>query len=278
MLAKEALPQPNFFYGTAWKEERTEALTELAIKTGFRIIDTANQRRHYFEVGVGQALANVYSAGIVKREDLFLQTKYTYQRGQDHRLPYDPKASLSTQVAQSLKNSLEHLRTDYIDSFVLHGPASGYGWTDADSEVWEAMKKERDAGRTRFLGVSNVSLEHLEQMISVQKEIPAFVQNRCYAQLGWDRQVRQFCQKHNIIYQGFSLLTANVGVLRHPFVHKLADQLNATPMQIVFCFAREVGMLPMTGTSDVEHMKQDLESLKLTLPKDAVSTIESLAG
>ncbi len=278
MLAKEALPQPRFFYGTAWKEERTEALTELAIKTGFRIIDTANQRRHYFEIGVGQALANVYSAGIVKREDLFLQTKYTYQRGQDHRLPYDPKASLSTQVTQSLKSSLEHLHTDYIDSFVLHGPASGYGWTDADSEVWEAMKKERDAGRTRFLGVSNVSLEHLEQMISVQKEIPAFVQNRCYAQLGWDRQVRAFCQKHNIIYQGFSLLTANVGVLRHPFVHKLAAQFNATPMQIVFSFAREVGMLPITGTSDVEHMKQDLESLKLTLPKDAVLTIESLAG
>lgn len=278
MLAKEALPQPNFFYGTAWKEERTEALTELAIKTGFRIIDTANQRRHYFEVGVGQALANVYRAGIVKREDLFLQTKYTYQRGQDHRLPYDPKASLSTQVAQSLKSSLEHLHTDYIDCFVLHGPASGYGWTDADSEVWEAMKKERDAGRTRFLGVSNVSLEHLEQMISVQKEIPAFVQNRCYAQLGWDREVRAFCQKHNIIYQGFSLLTANVGVLRHPFVHKLAAQFNVTPMQIVFSFAREVGMLPMTGTSDAEHMKQDLESLKLMLPKDAVLTIESLAG
>lgn len=278
MLAKEAIPQPNFFYGTAWKEERTEALTELAIKTGFRIIDTANQRRHYFEIGVGQALANVYRAGIVKREDLFLQTKYTYQRGQDHRLPYDPKASLSTQVEQSLKSSLEHLHTDYIDSFVLHGPSSGYGWTDSDSEVWEAMKKERDAGRTRFLGVSNVSLEHLEQMISVQKEIPAFVQNRCYAQLGWDREVRQFCQKHNIIYQGFSLLTANVGILRHPFVHKLATQLNVTPMQIVFCFAREVGMLPITGTSDAEHMKQDLESLKLTLPKEAVSTIESLAG
>lgn len=278
MLAKEALPQPNFFYGTAWKEERTAILTEIAIKTGFRIIDTANQRRHYFEVGVGQALANVYRAGIVKREDLFLQTKYTYQRGQDHRLPYDPKASLSTQVAQSLKSSLEHLHTDYIDSFVLHGPASGYGWTDADSEVWEAMKKERDAGRTRFLGVSNVSLEHLEQMISVQKEIPAFVQNRCYAQLGWDREVRAFCQKHNIIYQGFSLLTANVGVLRHPFVHKLAAQFNVTPMQIVFSFAREVGMLPMTGTSDAEHMKQDLESLKLMLPKDAVLTIESLAG
>ncbi len=93
---------PGFIYGTAWKEERTAALTELAIRSGFRAIDTANQRRHYFEAGVGEALSVLYRAGIVSRADLFLQTKFTYQRGQDHRLPYDPAASLSDQVAQSL--------------------------------------------------------------------------------------------------------------------------------------------------------------------------------
>src|SRR5271170_5150559 len=158
---------PDFLYGTAWKEDRTPALTELALRMGFRGIDAANQRRHYFEEGVGQGLAAAYRAGIVTRDDLFLQTKFTYQRGQDHRLPYDPAASLSVQVAQSLAGSLEHLGTGYVDSYVLHGPASGYGWTDADAGVWEAMTKERDAGRARLLGVSNVSLRHLEQMAEV---------------------------------------------------------------------------------------------------------------
>jgi diketogulonate reductase-like aldo/keto reductase len=271
-------PAPDFLYGTAWKEERTPALTELAIHMGFRGIDTANQRRHYFEAGVGEALAAVYRAGVVTRADLFLQTKFTYQRGQIHRLPYDPAASLADQVAQSMASSLEHLGTDYVDSYVLHGPSSGYDWTDGDAEVWEAMKKERDAGHTRLLGVSNVSLQHLEQIAAVHSEAPAFVQNRCYAQLGWDRDVRDFCSERRIIYQGFSLLTANLEVVRHPLITGLATRVNATPAQVVFAFARSVGMLPLTGTSNAEHMKQDLASREVSLPSEAVRAIESLSG
>jgi len=267
---------PGFLYGTAWKEDRTPAFTELALRLGFRGVDTANQRRHYFEAGVGQGLAAAYRAGVVAREDLFLQTKFTYQRGQDHRLPYDPAASLSVQVAQSMASSLEHLGTGYVDSYVLHGP-SGQEWTSADTQVWEAMGKERDAGRTRVLGVSNVSLRHLEQMAATQAETPAFVQNRCYARLGWDRDVRLFCQERKIIYQGFSLLTANLEVLRHPLIAGLAAGVNVTPAQVVFSFSRAVGMLPLTGTSDVEHMRQDMASLDLRIAADAVRAIESLA-
>ncbi len=200
---------PDFLYGTAWKEDRTAALTELAIRSGFRAIDTANQRKHYFEAAVGQGLAAAYSAGLVTRNDLFLQTKFTYQDGQDHRLPYDSAATLSVQVAQSMASSLEHLGTDQVDSFVLHGPASSSHWTTDDFETWQAMIKERDAGRTRLLGVSNISLTQLQQMARAHAEPPAFVQNRCYASRGWDREVRAFCREHNIIYQGFSLLTAN---------------------------------------------------------------------
>jgi diketogulonate reductase-like aldo/keto reductase len=269
---------PDFLYGTAWKEDRTPALTELALRTGFRGIDTANQRRHYFEGGVGQALATAYRAGVVTRADLFLQTKFTSQSGQDHRLPYDPAADLSTQVAQSMASSLEHLGTDHVDSYVLHGPASGHGWTDEDAEVWVAMVKERDAGRTRLLGVSNVSLRHLEQMAAVHPQAPTFVQNRCFARLGWDRDVRAFCGERGIVYQGFSLLTANPGVLRHPLVAGLASRGRATPAQVVFRFAQAVGMLPLTGTSDALHMKEDLASRNLALSADEVRAIESLAG
>jgi len=270
--------QPDFLYGTAWKEDRTAALTELAIRSGFRAIDTANQRRHYFEAAVGQGLAATYAAGIVTRADLFLQTKFTYQAGQDHRLPYDPAATLSLQVAQSMASSLEHLGTDHVDSFVLHGPASHSHWTTEDFETWQAMIKERDAGRTRLLGVSNISLAQLRQMARAHAEPPAFVQNRCYASRGWDREVRAFCRERNIIYQGFSLLTANKQALGHPTVAALAAQKNATPAQIVFAFARQVGMLPLTGTSSADHMRQDLESRSLELPPDALNAIEAIAG
>lgn len=278
MPSPQPLSLPDFLYGTAWKEERTPALTELALRAGFRGIDTANQRRHYFEAGVGQGLSAAYRASVAARADLFLQTKFTYQPGQDHRLPYDPAAPLPVQVAQSMASSLEHLGTDYVDSYVLHGPASGHGWSDADGEVWQAMIRERDDGHTRLLGVSNVSLRHLEQMAALHSEAPAFVQNRCYARLGWDREVRAFCRERNIVYQGFSLLTANPEVLRHPLVAGLAVTLGVNPAQVVFAFARSVGMLPLTGTSNAGHMQQDLAGRGLALPLDAVRAIESLAG
>lgn len=270
------LPSPAFMYGTAWKEDRTASLTELALRAGFRGIDTANQRKHYFEAGVGEGLASGYRAGIVTRADLFLQTKFTYLRGQDHRLPYDPAADFSLQVAQSLFRSLEHLGTDYVDSLVLHGPSSDQ-WEDADTEVWEAMRREREAGRTRVLGVSNVSLPHLEQMEASHHEMPAFVQNRCFAWNGWDRDMRAFCRERNIVYQGFSLLTANRQVVGSAALAELASALNATPAQVIFGFARAIGILPLTGTSSAEHMRQDLASLQIAIPPGIVDAIESIA-
>jgi diketogulonate reductase-like aldo/keto reductase len=276
--AADARAVPEFLYGTAWKEDRTPALTELALRAGFRGIDTANQRRHYFEAGVGEGLRAAYRAGVVTRDELFLQTKFTYQGGQDHRLPYDPEADLSTQVAQSLVSSLEHLGTDHVDSFVLHGPASGHGWTEDDAEVWAAMVKARDAGSTRFVGVSNVSLRHLRQLAASGAETPAFVQNRCFARLGWDRDVRAFCRDREIVYQGFSLLTANPEILRSRLVATLAARERATIAQVVFRFALAVGMLPLTGTSDAAHMTEDLASRDVALSADEVRAIESLSG
>jgi diketogulonate reductase-like aldo/keto reductase len=269
--------QPTFIYGTAWKEDRTAGLVELAVRSGFRAIDTANQRKHYNEAGVGEALQKLHAAKVITREELWLQTKFTYQRGQDHRLPYDPAAQLAKQVAQSLASSLEHLRTDHVDSFVLHGPSSGYAWTDDDTEVWQAMVAERNAGRTKVLGVSNVGINHLIDMERAKLELPKFVQNRCFARLAWDAQVREWCAANKVIYQGFSLLTANVEVLHHPFVHALAERLNATPAQVIFAFSRQIGMLPLTGTTSEKHMKEDLASLKLELSEKEMRAIEVTA-
>ena len=140
------------------------------------------------------------------------------------------------------------------------------------------MVKEREAGRTRLLGVSNVSLRHLEQMAATGAEAPAFVQNRCFARLGWDRAVRMFCAERKIVYQGFSLLTANPEALQHPLVGRIVARTKATRPQVVFRFAVAVGMLPLTGTTDPEHMKQDLASREVPLSADEVRAIESLVG
>ena len=83
---------PTLLYGTAWKEERTADVVAQALRMGFRGLDTANQRRHYCEAEVGRALLAELQRGTLRREDVFVQTKFTFRRGQDHRLPYDPAA------------------------------------------------------------------------------------------------------------------------------------------------------------------------------------------
>src|SRR4051812_50156125 len=140
---------PRFLYGTAWKEQETRRLTELALRTGFRGIDTANHRRHYDEAAVGQAVAAALASGLVARADLFLQTKFTFRPGQDHRLPYDPGASIPVQVEQSFANSLEHLGTAVIDSYLLHGPSRPAGLGPNHREGGRAMEAVPESARTR---------------------------------------------------------------------------------------------------------------------------------
>lgn len=265
-------------YGTAWKEEHTEELTLRALAAGFRAIDTANQRRHYFEAGVGAAVQKFLAEQKLTREDVFLQTKFTYMRGQDARLPYDPTASLTKQVEQSFASSLEHLGTTYVDSYVLHGPSAGRGLTDDDHEVWKAMEALHAAGKTKLLGVSNVTLEQLETFQRVSKAPIAFVQNRCFARNGWDRAVRVFCDRNGIVYQGFSLLTANDRELHNRDIRKIVERHQKTLPQIVFRFASQIGMLPLTGTSDAEHMRQDLESFDFELSEEELTLIERVAS
>lgn len=271
-------PSPPFLYGTAWKEDETERLVRMALDAGFRGLDTANQRRHYHEAGVGRALARAFADGVVAREDLFLQTKFTYLAGQDHRLPYDPEATPAEQVRQSFESSLEHLGVEALDSYVLHGPSQQHGLAAVDWEVWAAMEELHAAGRTRFLGVSNVQRDQLEELCSGANVPPTFVQNRCFAQRGWDRDVRDACRARGIVYQGFSLLTANPFVVRGHLVLGLARGLERTPEQVVFRFAQQVGMLPLTGTSSAEHARLDLAVEEFTLPDAAVEAIESVAG
>jgi diketogulonate reductase-like aldo/keto reductase len=248
----------TFFYGTAWKEERTQQLVELALREGFRAVDTANQRRHYHEAAVGAA---------IRGANVFVQTKFTYIESQDSRLPYDPRADYPTQVRQSFQSSLEHLGR--IDSYLLHGPRTRVGLSDIDREVWRTME-ELPVER---IGISNVTAEQVETLLKFAKKKPSFVQNRCYAQLGWDRDVREVCKREGIGYQGFSLLTANLRELSQSRVRTIAAKHNATVAQIAFAFARQVGMVILTGTTGAQHMREDLESAKIELTADEIATL-----
>ncbi|MBK9770080.1 MAG: aldo/keto reductase [Candidatus Obscuribacter sp.] len=267
---------PSFMYGTAWKKETTAKCVEMAVEAGFTAIDTANQLRHYNEALVGEALLSLQNRGI-KRESLFIQTKFTSVDGQGNTTRYDAKANLTTQVKQSMDSSLQHLHTDCVDSYVLHGPYSRIGLGAADWEVWTAIEDLYTQGKTRMIGVSNVTAEQLSQLCLKARVKPMMVQNRCYAIVGWDREVRDICNKHNIIYQGFSLLTANGQYINDRIVQDIARRLGTGVAPVIFSFAMHLGMLPLTGTTDMEHMRLDLTALDLKLTEDDVRNIESIA-
>ena len=276
LTKSSTFPFPFFLYGTAWKEEETQTLTQQALQAGFRGIDTANQRKHYFEKAVGQGIIHAYEHQNLTRDDLWIQSKFTHQAGQDHRMPYDPAAPISEQVISSFESSLQHLHTDYLDSYVLHGPSMSHGLSDQDWEAWHSMEALYQQNKVHALGVSNMSAAQLTLLLTHCDITPRFIQNRCFAQTGWDYEVRQICQKHDIIYQGFSLLTANRAVWKSQAVQQLAQQYGCTSAEIIFSLALDLNMLPLTGTSQIKHMQADLKSTAGMLKAKEISFLQSI--
>jgi len=275
MTERNTATTPSFIYGTAWKKDATAELVRTAVDAGFRAIDTANQPRHYREPLVGEALAALAAEGVA-REALFLQTKFTPINGQDNRVPYDPQADPATQVRQSFESSLQHLKTNRVDSYLLHGPYSYPGLGREDWEVWRAMEDIYKTGGAGMIGISNVNAVQLRMLIEKAVVKPMAVQDRCFANRGWDREVRQICREKGIMYQGFSLLTANPYVLQQPQVVSIARRLGVQPEQVIFRFAMQAGMVPLTGTTSRQHMKEDLRVFDIELTAEEVQFIETI--
>ncbi len=246
----------NILYGTAWKQDDTERLVRRALEAGFRGIDTACQPKHYNEEGVGAGIAASLNPRL-KRAQLYLQTKFTPLWGQEPRqVPYDVRATLAEQVAQSSAQSLKNLRTDYLDCLLLHSPLPDPHDT---FEVWRAMEKLVDAGTVRQLGISNVSrIEQLRAVCDNVRVQPSVLQNRFHADNAYDQRLREFCRERGIVYQSFWTLTANPQLLAHDTVHALARRHGRTPAQILFRYLTQLGIVPLTGTRSAQHMRQDL--------------------
>lgn len=265
---------PQLIYGTAWKKERTKELVIQAIQAGFRAIDTACQPKHYNEKGVGEALGVLYTQGF-KREDLFLQTKFTPIDGQDPvNIPYDKEARLNIQVEQSFEASKKNLKTDYIDSLLLHSPL--FPFKDLLS-VWRSMEKIHQEGKAKQLGISNTyDLGTLQRLYEEADVKPAILQNRFYQDSGYDKELRVFCNTHNICYQSFWTLTANPHILQSKELFDLGRKYNKNVIQIFFAYLHHVRITPLTGTSDLEHMQNDLNSFDIRFEESEVDKLNTL--
>ena len=274
IISAFGVAMPRLIYGTAWKKERTTALVELALRSGFRGVDTACQPKHYHEAGVGEALSAASSNGLT-RSEIYVQTKFTPVAGQDpNDVPYDRKGSLSQQVMQSFETSLRNLRTDYLDGVLLHSPYPNNGDT---LEAWRAMERLYDQGVVRQLGVSNFyEPPRLEALYRNARIKPAVIQNRFYAKTHYDKDIRAFCKESGIVYESFWTLTANPEVLAAPDMIELAKKYGRSPAQLFFRYLTQLDIACLTGTSSKEHMEQDLSIFEFRLSPAECETLGAL--
>lgn len=258
---------PRFIYGTAWKKDRSTALVTEALEAGFRAVDTACQPKHYQESLVGQGLRNAFKANICRREDVFLQTKFTPPNGQDPKnIPYDPTASLEEQIRRSIQVSLNNLRPEddeesaqsaYIDCLLLHSPLRPFKDTLLAWKILESYVPDR----IRTLGISNVVYEDLSVLFNEATEKPKVVQNRFYNRTGFDVQLRQFCRERDIVYESFWTLSANPGLLSSAAVSQLTQLVGIEKEQALYALVMAQEIAVLNGTTNTSRMTGDLAGI-----------------
>lgn len=277
---------PKLIYGTAWKKEETQNHLFTAIRKGFKGFDSANMV-HYNETSAGlgfQQIKNLYICYFDPRDvehpkcsfntdhNLFVQTKFTPH--QHFPSAYDPSVSIPEQVSQSMTSSLNKLDEDHVDSLILHSPY--HGDEKSTMEAWRAMETQVREGKTRFIGVSNTSLQELESLYQQADIKPSFVQNRFWYN-HYDEDVRLFCLEHGILYQSFSILTQPDWDKSPPEkVKEIAKKYQLTVAQVIFQTVLRMGVIVLTGTTSTRHMEDDLQSQRNLLSFDDFMTVRNL--
>ncbi|PPQ89468.1 hypothetical protein CVT25_011994 [Psilocybe cyanescens] len=264
----------KIIYGTAWKKERTTALVVRAVLSGFRAIDTACQPKHYREDLVGEALLQLQKEHDIKREDLFIQTKFTPIGGQDtsQPIPYDPSEPISKQIAASCQKSLANLHTTYIDSYLLHSP---FPTMEQTLEAWHALMQLQDEGKVRLIGVSNTYAVRTLMALQRARKVQV-VQNRWYEQNEWDQQVLNYCKETGIMYQSFWTLSGSPSLLAHPELLQIAEMSKMTAPQAVYKLAQIEGIIPLSGTTDETHMRHDVAVEELPFAEGSEQLLEEV--
>ncbi|KAH8918007.1 Aldo/keto reductase [Atractiella rhizophila] len=265
---------PPMVYGTAWKKEATESLVLQAFKAGFVGVDTACQPKsqHYHQPGVGAAL----KAFGGRREDVWIQTKFTSIDGQDLKkpLPYDKNASVAEQVRQSLNKSFEQIGTQFLDALLLHSPLPTFEKT---REAWTVLEEEVDKGRIGAIGISNCyDVSYLQRCFSEFRIPPSIMHNRFYGATQYEKETLAFLQKqpNKPVLQTFWTLTANPDVLSSKPLGDLKGSYSTlsgkelTKEQTLYIFLMRhanavLDICPLNGTTNPKHMELGIECIHL---------------
>jgi diketogulonate reductase-like aldo/keto reductase len=250
---------PQILYGTCSHGTRTADVTTTALKAGFEGLDSALSHP-YDEESVGRALTASSS------KDLWIQTKFTPQGEAYSTVPgYDQ------QVEQSLLQSLKLLNESHIDSYLLHGPLME---EQENLSLWQAINLLSYSFAAR-IGVSNFSVEQLEQLIQGTGIKPAAVQNH----IGLEHVylvVLEYCLEKAIMYQGFGFLRS--GISNHPTIIEIATAHQVSSTQVLVSFLESIGVTPIIGSSQEKRIQESLLASELRLSREEVRRIAAING
>lgn len=247
------IPQLGFGVWKVPNEEVTEAVTH-AIDTGYRLFDTAMIYRN--EEGVGKAIAN----SNVPREELFITTKvWNSDHGYDNTL-------------RAFEESLERLGLDYVDLYLIHWPTPKY---DMYVETYKALEKLYKDGRTRAIGVCNFEIEYLERILNECEIVPAVNQVECHPYLQ-QKELKDFCKKHNIYIEAYSPLMNGKKVLEDPVINELAEKYGKTPAQIILRWQIQTDVIVIPKTVTPARMKENINIFDFELNDEDMEKIATL--
>ncbi|KAJ3517538.1 hypothetical protein NM208_g14691 [Fusarium decemcellulare] len=254
---------PKLVYGTAWKKEQSAGLVYTALKNGFRGVDTAGQPKHYNEKGVGEGVQRAIKDGLITRDALFIQTKFSPPGNQDENAPYDFDAPLADKVHQSVQSSLAYFTIEgeepYLDSVLLHSPLRTIQET---LTAWQTLETYVPH-KIRNIGISNTTLPILQALNEAVTIKPSVVQNRFYRDTAFETELRAYCREQGIVFQTFWTLSANPRLAASKPIKTVAEKAGVP--QVPAYYALVLGLESVTvldGTSTETHMKDDVKGIQ----------------
>jgi diketogulonate reductase-like aldo/keto reductase len=252
----------------------TKQAVKTALEVGFRHFDCAERYRN--EQAVGDAMQEVFKGGAIKREDVFVTTKLWNTNHRPER------------VRPAFDASCRRLQIDYVDCYIIHtpfaflpgdeqDPRDEHGQVAYDSgvtlvETWRALESLVDGGRCKSIGLSDVTLERLKEIVAVSRIKPAVVQVESHPYLPeWD--LLDFCREHGIVVQAFAPLghAMEPKVVNDPVIANIAQRIHKTPAQVALAWAVQRGTAFLTTSTNSRRIRENFEIS--ALPEDAMREI-----
>ncbi|MDB6172147.1 MAG: aldo/keto reductase, diketogulonate reductase [Chthoniobacteraceae bacterium] len=252
----------------------TKNATKAALEAGFRGLDTAE--RYQTEKEVGEAMEEVFKAGKIKREDVFVATKLWNTNHRPER------------VKPAFEASLRKLQLDYIDLYLIHTPfafqpgdvqdprdANGNVIYDRGVKLldtWGAVEELVNEGKCKAIGLSDIGLERVKEIFEAATIKPAVVHVESHPYLPeWD--LLDYCQKNGIVMQAFAALghSSEPNLLADPVITAIASRVGKTPAQVALAWAIQRGTALLTTTKTPTRLKENFDVC--TLPEDAMREI-----